>query len=175
MAAIAAMLAIASAAELQQAHSSSSSSRAANRRLLQLPGGQNLMQGLAGAMGSQMLGNALNPNAGRPAAGNNNAAGALSNLMTPQNMQAAMGAAQRLMGGAGRRLHQSFGTRAGQMATNNLRAQAATSQAIEEAVEAGANPRATRRAGATGSFMSWAAAQNDQRTFDAAERLVYTG
>uniref|UniRef100_A0A383VAL3 Uncharacterized protein n=1 Tax=Tetradesmus obliquus TaxID=3088 RepID=A0A383VAL3_TETOB len=167
------MLAIASAAELQQAHSSSSS-RAANRRLLQLPGGQNLMQGLAGAMGSQMLGNALNPNAGRPAAGNN-AAGALSNLMTPQNMQAAMGAAQRLMGGAGRRLQQSFGTRAGQMATNNLRAQAATSQAIEEAVEAGANPRATRRAGATGSFMSWAAAQNDQRTFDAAERLVYTG
>lgn len=123
----------------------------------------------------QMLGNALNPNAGRPAAGNNNAAGALSNLMTPQNMQAAMGAAQRLMGGAGRRLQQSFGTRAGQMATNNLRAQAATSQAIEEAVEAGANPRATRRAGATGSFMSWAAAQNDQRTFDAAERLVYTG
>lgn len=48
------MSALPSPAELQQAHSSSS--RAANRRLLQLPGGQNLMQGLAGAMGSQVGG-----------------------------------------------------------------------------------------------------------------------
>jgi hypothetical protein len=48
-------------------------------------------------------------------------------------------------------------------------------QAITEAAESGASMGSTRRAGNTGSFMTWAAAQNDQRTFDAAERLVYYG
>jgi hypothetical protein len=74
----------------------------------------------------QLLGNALNPNAARPLGGNN-AAGGLGNLMQPQTMQGAMTAAQCMMG-LGRRLQQAFGSRASQMATNNLRSQAATSQ-----------------------------------------------
>ncbi|WIA22335.1 hypothetical protein OEZ85_004649 [Tetradesmus obliquus] len=67
-----------------------------------------------------------------------------------------------------------------QMMANNQRAQATTAQSIEEAVNAGANPRLTARAGRVGSFMSWAsasAASNPsagagQATFDMAERLA---
>jgi hypothetical protein len=66
-----------------------------------------------------MLGNALNPRAGT----GNNAAGGLASMMTPQTMSAA----QRLMG-LGRRLQQWGAGRASQMAMNNMRAQAATSQ-----------------------------------------------
>jgi hypothetical protein len=51
-------------------------------------------------------------------------------------------------------------------------AAAVSLQHIEEAVESGASMGATRRAGQTGSLMTWAAAQNDQRTFDTAERLT---
>jgi hypothetical protein len=87
-----------------------------------------------------MMGNALNPrgaggnNAASGLSGllrpqnnsNNNAAGGLANMMSPQGMQGAMSAAQRMMG-MGRRLQQ-FGPRASQMAVNNMRSQAATSQ-----------------------------------------------
>jgi hypothetical protein len=48
-------------------------------------------------------------------------------------------------------------------------------QRITEAVESGASMGRTQRASNTGSMMSWAAAQNDQRTFDTAERLAYLG
>lgn len=54
---------------------------------------------------------------------------------------------------------------------NTVRSQAATAQAIEEAVDSGANGYATRRAGVVGSTMTWAAAQNDQYLFNAAERF----
>jgi len=45
--------------------------------------------------------------------------------------------------------------------TNTVRAQAATSQSIEEAVRGGASPSSTRRAGVTGVATSWAAGQRD--------------
>jgi hypothetical protein len=91
-----------------------------------------------------MLGNALNPRGNNAASGltgllrpqrgsTNNGAGGLGNMagglgsmMTPQGMQGAMSAAQRMMG-LGRRLQQ-WGMSSSQRATNNMRAQAATSQ-----------------------------------------------
>ncbi|WIA30283.1 hypothetical protein OEZ86_000373 [Tetradesmus obliquus] len=119
-------------------------------------------------------GNALNmlTGAGRNigATGTN---GALTNLMTPQNMQALQGAATRMMG-AGRKLAQ-WGSRADQRMANNMRASVATSQAIEEAVSKGGSMSSTRRTGSMGSLMSWAASQEDQRVFNVAERFARTG
>lgn len=60
-------------------------------------------------------------------------------------------------------------------ATNTLRAQAATSQAITEAVNSGANPAYTFNAGRVGSATSWAAAQPYQSTFNVVERSVGPG
>jgi hypothetical protein len=64
--------------------------------------------------------------------------------------------------------------------TNNMRAQAASAQAIQEAVDSGASLYRTSRAGRVGSFMSWASASAaanpssnaGQATFDMAERLA---
>eukprot|EP00775_Hariotina_reticulata_P006432 gene6432-6662_t len=55
---------------------------------------------------------------------------------------------------------------------NTVRAQAATSQAILQAVESGGSLGATFNAGRVGSATSWAAAQPSQRTFDFVERFA---
>lgn len=70
-----------------------------------------------------------------------------------------------------RRLQQSrLGV--GNRGANNIRAQAATAQAIAEAVQRGATIFDTARAGRVGSTLSFAAAQNDQQLFDTVERLT---
>uniref|UniRef100_A0A383VMN2 Uncharacterized protein n=1 Tax=Tetradesmus obliquus TaxID=3088 RepID=A0A383VMN2_TETOB len=193
------VLGIASAIELQSAQIGGSSTFSSSRRLLQQPARQGgLLAGLttaaqgmfnrggqagaapapapapapaAAAPGGNALTNMLT-GAGRNigATGTN---GALTNLMTPQNMQALQGAATRMMG-AGRKLAQ-WGSRADQRMANNMRASVATSQAIEEAVSNGGSMSSTRRAGSTGSLMSWAASQEDQRVFNVAERFARTG
>lgn len=63
-----------------------------------------------------------------------------------------------------------FSTSPGRLATNTLRSQAATAQAITEAVNSGADRFATRRAGRVGSDLTFAAAQNNQDVFDLVER-----
>ncbi|WIA10222.1 hypothetical protein OEZ85_010424 [Tetradesmus obliquus] len=181
------------AIELQGAQIGGSSTLSSSRRLLQQPARQGgLLAGLTTAAqgmfnrGGQP-GTAPAPAAAAPGgnaltdmltgAGRNIGAtgtnGALTNLMTPQNMQALQGAATRMMG-AGRKLAQ-WGSRADQRMANNMRASVATSQAIEEAVSKGGSMSSTRRAGSTGSLMSWAASQEDQRVFNVAERFARTG
>lgn len=56
------------------------------------------------------------------------------------------------------------------LAANTVRSQAATSQAILEATNSGANRYATTNAGRTGSMMTWAAAQGNQDVFDLVEQ-----
>ncbi|KAF8069566.1 hypothetical protein HT031_001683 [Scenedesmus sp. PABB004] len=68
-----------------------------------------------------------------------------------------------------------YSTRNSQLATNTVRAQAATSQAILEAVNSGANINAGFRAGRVGSATSWAAAQNDRNLFDLVEQASGPG
>jgi len=57
------------------------------------------------------------------------------------------------------------------LAGNTVRAQAQTSQAIEEAVNGGGSFDATRRAGVVGTTMSWAAGQR-QDVFNTVERAT---
>jgi len=55
------------------------------------------------------------------------------------------------------------------LASNTVRAQAATAQSIEEAVNNGGSLTATRNAGRTGAVTSWATNQR-QDTFDFVDR-----
>lgn len=66
-------------------------------------------------------------------------------------------------------------TKATNLQANTVRSQAATSQAILEAVESGASGYNTRRAGYVGNTMAWAAAQGDQGVFNYAERVSGPG
>lgn len=79
----------------------------------------------------------------------------------PGTLGGAVGTVSERAAVAPRKLLQIWGPTPWQRQSNTLRAQAATSQSIEEAVNNGGGVANTMRAGRTGSATAWAAGQQD--------------